>query len=470
MLIPTRFPVTCHTDNVGKGSIFVAIKGYKETGASFIDLAIKKGTSEVVLEQDENISKWISKYPGVKFSNVDNTRKTLAILSSKKLDCPSSKLKIIGITGTKGKTTTTFLIEHLLRNAGYKTALLGTIKTKILNQETDSILTTMGADFVQMFLNECVIRGIEYVILEISSHALGQKRIYGIKFDIACFTNLTREHMDYYKNLEEYFEDKCILFNQIKTSGTAIINSDDSWGKKLETSLQKKQKKIISFGEKSLNENVFSIKKDSIQGLSINLNYKGKKEEISCSNLFGKFNAYNLTMAALIGKTLKIEPGHLFEKFPGIPGRLQMHKLKNGAVAFVDFSHNASSLENVLQTLRGHSGHLIVVFGCGGNRDKTKRPLMGKIASNYGDKIILTNDNPREEDPKSIAANVISGIPTNKKGDLIVELDRKKAIKKATILAKPNSIIAISGKGHEKYQIIKKQKVHFDDFEEISLY
>ena len=469
MLIPTRFPVTCHTDNVGKGSIFVAIKGYNETGTKFIDLAIKKGTSEVVLEQSENILEWISKYPSVKFSNTDDTRKTLAILASKKLDCPSSKLKIIGITGTNGKTTTSFLIEHLLSKAGHKTALLGTIKSKILNQEIDSTLTTMGADFIQVFLNECVQRGVEYVILEVSSHALGQKRIYGIEFDIACFTNLTPEHMDFYKNLEEYFEDKCILFNQIKTGGTAIINSDDSWGKKLESSLQKKLN-IISYGENPLNKNGFFIKKDSIQGLSINLNHKGEKEEISCSNLFGKFNAYNLTMATLIGKMLKIEPSHIFENFPGVPGRLQMHKLKNGAVAFVDFSHNASSLENVLKALRGHSNHLIVVFGCGGNRDKTKRPLMGKIASNYGDKIILTNDNPREEDPKSIANNVLSGIPANKKMDVIVELDRKKAIKKATILSKPNSIIAISGKGHEKYQIIKKQKFHLDDFEEISLY
>lgn len=477
MLIPTKFPVTSHTDHVGKGSIFVAIKGHKKDGANFIDLAIKKGASKIVLGNGKEISKWSSKYPGIKFSFANDTRETLAILASKKLDNPSSKLKIIGVTGTKGKTTTTFLINHILHHTGHKTALLGTIKSKILNRGMNSPLTTMGADFIQMFLNECIRHKVEYVILEVSSHALSLKRIFGIELDVACFTNLAPEHMDFYKNLDDYFSTKCILFNQIKNGGIAIINSDNQWGKKLELLLQKKQRKLetVSLGKKisniDCNKNYFYITKNSLNAIEINLNSNGQEEKIFCPRLFGKFNAYNLATAVLSIKALKIKfSPKIFKNFPGIPGRLQMHKLKNEALAFVDFAHNASSFENILQTLRAHTKHLIVIFGCGGNRDKTKRPKMGIISSVYSDEIILTNDNPRSENPNLIVEDIICDIPENKKKAITVELDRRKAIKKAITKSQKDSIIVILGRGHEKYQIIKDKKTYFNDFEEISLY
>ena len=466
LFLPKSFSVASHTDNITSGSIFVAIDGYKQNGFDFIDLAIKRGAVRVVLHKDANISALIPKYPNIKFTLVENTRKSLAILAAKKLNLPVSKLKIIGVTGTKGKTSTTFLIEYLLQKAGHKTALLGTIKNTILDQEIESSQTTMGSDWLHVFFNECVKAGVEYVVMEVSSHALSLERVYGFEFDIACFTNLAAEHMDFYEDLESYFEAKSILFSQIKQCGMAIINVDDEWGKKLKASLKRKNLKLISFGK---NRNVF-IKKNDLSGLNIEILSDGKTFKLG-SSLFGEFNAHNLSMAFFVCKSLGIDNNLMLKnvsKFPGIPGRIQKHKLKNGAYAFVDYAHNPSSFEAVLRPLSVFSNNLIVVFGCGGDRDKTKRPFMGKIASLYGDKIIISNDNPRNEDPKLIISDILCGILPSKKEFTYVEMNRKDAISMAVELSKKGSIIALLGKGHENYYLVGDKKFYFDDYEEIS--
>jgi len=475
MLKNKIFPVTCHTDRVGKDSIFIAIPGYKVDGFNFIEKAIKKGASKIVFEKSKNITYLKKKYPNIKFSSSINPRKSLAILSSKKLNNPSKKLKIIAVTGTKGKTTTTFLIDHMLQKLGFKTALLGTVKNKILNKEVESPQTTMSADLLQIFFNKCVTKKIDYVVMEVSSNALDQDRVYGIKFDIACFTNLAPEHMDFYKNLNDYYEAKKVLFSQIKTKGNAIINIDDEWGKKLTKELQKKSSKkfnivTISNNNKNLKSNFyFSIKENGPKGINLLIENNKNKIEISSSQLFGEFNGYNLTMAAAVVSQIKKKiPKDIFKNFKGVPGRLQKHSLKNGAIAFVDYAHNPSSFEAILKTLKPVSKDLIVVFGCGGDKDMTKRPVMGGIVEKYADQIILTNDNPRSEPPQKIASEIMNGIKNKKR--VTIELDREKAIKIATKQSTKDSIIAILGKGHENYQIIGAEKKHFDDFEEVSKY
>ncbi|HBS48073.1 TPA: UDP-N-acetylmuramoyl-L-alanyl-D-glutamate--2,6-diaminopimelate ligase [Candidatus Dependentiae bacterium] len=460
--------VTCHTDFVGKNSTFVAIKGFKTDGFDFIEDAIKKGAKEIVFDQSRDISKISSKYPSIKFLPVENTRKSLALIASERLGNPHKKLKLIGVTGTKGKTTTTFLIEHLLQKIGFKTALLGSIKNKILHSEVQSPLTTLNADMLHAFFHECVTNNVDYVVMEVSSHALSLDRIYGVEFDIACFTNLAPEHMDFYKDLNDYFEAKSILFNQIKQNGHAIINTDDTFGEKLAIMLNTKKNKfsVNTYGQKKQNFSnfhQFTILQNSLAGLKVSIDHK----ELLSPQLFGEFNAYNMLMATLVGFTInKNLQLNIFEDFKGVPGRLQKHILKNGAFAFVDYAHNPSSFEAVLKALRPLSKHLIVLFGCGGDRDRTKRPMMGQITAKYADEVIITNDNPRTEDPQNIISEILPGIEGLIK--LTIEPDRKKAIEITASKSNKNTVIALLGKGHENYQILGTKKIHFDDFEEIS--
>ncbi len=472
-MLPKKYPVSSHTDHIGPGSTFVAIKGFKKDGTKYIKKAIKLGATKIIL--DENISqsftpikpKTISKkfnkqllnQKNVEYVFVKNPRKTLAQIASATLNNPASKLKIIGVTGTKGKTTTTYLIEYVLQSLGKKTALLGTIKNKILNQEITASRTTPESDFLHVFFDKCVKQGVEYVVMEISSHALSLHRVYGIEFEVVGFTNLAPEHLDFYENIQNYFDAKFQIFNQIKKNGSAVINSDNEWGKK---SFDKLQSSLKLRQTEKANANLKLIKLQ-----------KNNFVDIKCPLMFGEFNDYNINMAFLICKQLKNPETKIIDaikKFKGVPGRLQMHILKNRAKAFVDYAHNPSSMEAVLKALRPHTKDLIVVFGCGGNRDKTKRPIMGKIATQYADKIIITDDNPRFEEPKNILQKILTGIDKQNLNKTICELDRKKAIKIATQICNKNSIIAILGKGHETYHEVKGKKTYLDDFKEICNY
>lgn len=495
MLLPQFYPIACHTDNVGKDSTFVAISGFSIDGHNFIETAIAKGANRIVCEKNPHNFPLVSEAElnnqipqekiflqnGIEFIYVENSRKALAILSAKALDYPAKKLKIVGVSGTKGKTTTTFMIEHVLRMAGFKTALFGSIKNKIFDKEEKSFRATQQSDYLQMALAQCVKVGVEVAILEVSSHALSLDRVYGIEFDVACATNFSTDHMDFHKSIEEYFQAKCKLFSQIKKDGAIVLNIDDEWWNKAYKSLSSSNlnKKIYSLFSKNKESktDIDSYKLDIINNDSnyLELNLKNSQALISIKNnkIFGEFNAYNFALATIACQNLGIDTKKISAAlcdFEGTPGRLQLHTLKNGAKAFVDYAHNQSSIRAILETLRGLTSDLIVIFGCGGERDKNRRPAMGLIAGIYGDKIIITNDNARSEDPLQIAMDILSGMEAENKNKVVLELDRAKAISLAAEISTPSSIIAILGKGHEDYLIINNQRFYFDDFKEISKY
>jgi UDP-N-acetylmuramoyl-L-alanyl-D-glutamate--2,6-diaminopimelate ligase len=458
-----RRRVTCHTDHVGPGSTFVAIDGFDRKGSLFVDEAIARGATRIVLHKSEQNLYKKNKKKNVEYLFVDDCRVALAELSRDSLNNPASKLKIIGITGTKGKTTTAFLIEHLLRQAGYKTAMLGSIKNKILDKEIASSLTTPESDYLHVFFDECVKQNIDFVVMEVSSHAIALKRTHGILFDVIAFTNLAPEHIDFHETMDDYFATKYKLFSQVKKNGLLVINDSDSWGKRAIDMQNKVKRNYVVESSKK-----FDVTKNNITGLSLK-----NKINFDIPKLFGKYNAQNISMAYTICKKLNLSEKIIkdgLKTFNGIPGRQQLHKLKNGAIACVDFAHNPSSFQAILSTLRPLTNNLIVIFGCGGNRDKTKRPVMGELASKYGDKIIITNDNPRDEDHNEIIKNIYSGVPEEKRSDVVIIPDRKVAIDQAVKFSHSGSIIAILGKGHESYNIFKDKKYYFDDFEQISNY
>jgi UDP-N-acetylmuramoyl-L-alanyl-D-glutamate--2,6-diaminopimelate ligase len=486
MLVPQIFPVTSDSRRVGQGSLFVAIAGHKEDGHLYIQKAIDQGAVTIVIEKThkQRTSSLVKQNEEVSFIFVKNARKALAELSSKSLGNPASKLTIIGITGTKGKTTTTYMIEYMLRSHGFKTALLGSITNKILDEEEPSILTTPESDYLQMFLATCVKRGVEYVIMEVSSHALSLSRIHNITFKVVGFSNLDTDHLDFYPTMEDYFNAKILLFDQAAPSGTLVLNNDHEWGERAFREVLKKlkhQQKFITYSRDTTHNyasnnpqhtsSIFTLLENSLQGLRIALSSTYYQHyELNLPNIFGAFNAYNSVMAFIICLELGLNDKTLqtaLTKFPGVPGRLQPHRLSNGALAFVDFAHNAVSFQNLLSTLRNFAPKLIIVFGCGGNKDKGRRPAMGALAALYGDIVILTDDNPRFEDRHAIIQDILHGIPEEKRSKVTCEPDRKKAIAQAAALSDHTSVIAILGKGHETYYLIQGQKIYFNDLEEI---
>jgi UDP-N-acetylmuramoyl-L-alanyl-D-glutamate--2,6-diaminopimelate ligase len=446
------YPVTCHTDNIGPGSTFVAIHGHHQNGASFIKEAIERGAEKILLERNDYRSEFDTfQDDGIKFVFVNDARRALADYAAKALENPTSQLKIIGVTGTKGKTTTIFLMEHILKSAGKKTAMLGTIYNRILDETYETSLTTPNSDYLQMFFAECVRQEVEYVVMEVSSNALLTERVYGIPFEHVAFTNLASEHMDSHKTMGHYFQTKCRLFRQVKEGGSIVVNADDSWGQK-----------ALGIAQQY----------DGVQALELHVTDHFIDQKL-CPALIGRFNGYNIAMALFLSRIVGIEMYKVKEallSFEGVPGRLQKHRLQNGAVAYIDFAHNPSSMESVLQALRPLTKHLIVLFGCGGDKDKAKRPLMGALAAKYADEVIVTNDNPRNEDPQNIVNEICAGIKMTSKEKVVCELDRVKAISIAVAKSHKDSVIAILGKGHENYYLAQGKKIHFDDFEQIENY
>lgn len=487
-------PVTCHTKYVGPGSTFVAIKGFKTDGIEFIPEAINRGAKTILLEGHQVTPglQELCRQQNVTIEVVESTRKELALRSATAYNNPSEKLTLVGITGTKGKTTTTYLVEHILRFSGLNTGLIGSIKNQIATasspthdhtiQETASTHTTPESDFLQMFLAQCVAQNVTHVALETSSHALSLHRVWGIHFDVVCFTNLYPDHMDFYESMDHYFHDKIQLFKQIKPNGTLIINSDNEWGiKAFEIACSIPAVTIITLGQKpftSTNQHhrhvQFSSIDDTSGALALEPDAPGvSKKFITCKALFGDFNAYNLTMAWLTAFKMGVSPERIqqaLDAFVGVPGRLQSHHLKNNARAIVDYAHNAASMTEILQLLRKKTTHLIVVFGCGGDRDPSRRATMGAVAAQFADQIILTDDNPRNENRMKIINDILIGIPEQQQSIVTCIPDRARAIEYAAHIAQPQSIVALLGKGHENYYVIADQTMHFNDYEEICKY
>lgn len=465
-MIPQQFLVTSHTKHVGPGSTFVVIKGFKEDGARYITQALQLGATTIVIQEDQQLTPEILsaiEQHSAQFIRVACTRTALAQLSAQAYNFPAQKLKIIGITGTKGKSTTAFLIEHILRTAGYKTALLSTVYNRILDEQLPTQLTTQQPDYLHAFFNACVEQNVEWVIMEVAAQAVTMKRVWGLAFDVLVFTNFSQEHAEFYATYDDYFAAKQQLLAYCKKDASIILNADD-----IRVHALKNSYPIVIFFGMQQHDIAIAVRilQCTLQGLVLEIHDSDTSWTVTIPALVGTFNAYNVAAAVAVTRTLGVlsrTVSAALSTFPGVPGRLEKHTLPNGATAVIDYAHNPASFEAILGTLRQFAEQLIVVFGCGGERDAAKRPVMGAIASSIADTVILTADNPRSEDAAEIARQIRAGIHAQDMHKVIQELDREQAIRKAYELSNSGAIIAILGKGPDEYQHIGTIKYPFSE-------
>jgi UDP-N-acetylmuramoyl-L-alanyl-D-glutamate--2,6-diaminopimelate ligase len=443
----------------GPGHVFVAIRGEHFDGHSFIEEAVEKGVVAVVAER-AGLSHRATMIV------VRDSREALAQLASVFYGEPAKKLTMIGVTGTNGKTTAAFLIKHLLERANRSTGLIGTVQYEIGRRVLPAYRTTPESLDLQELLSQCVEAGCRNVVMEVSSHALSQNRANEISFDVGVFTNLTRDHLDFHRGMKDYFEAKTRLFENLraaeKKSRTAVINVDDPYGQQLVARFAK-DLPILTYGMGARADFRASNFKVELSGTSYQLDAKEKSYLVRLP-LIGRFNIYNslaaLACAHAAGVDIRTSVTAI-AKAPQIPGRLEAISARRQFHVFVDYAHTDDALLNVLKTCRDlNPNRLIVVFGCGGNRDKSKRSLMGSAAGQLADITIITSDNPRKEDPEAIIRDIESGFK-RKNYEKIV--DRKKAIGRAISIAQPRDIVLIAGKGHEKMQEFGDHTVPFDD-------
>lgn len=462
--IPQYWPVSQHTDRLQQGSTFVAIKGSQRNGIDFIDQALQRGATTIVVDQDiTDATKIAIEEFGAQLSVVDDARKALADLSAQAWNNPQHALKFVGTTGTKGKTTTTYLMRHILTTAGYKTAMISGVKNYILEQELQAELTTPHADYLYAFLATCVQVGVEYVAMEVSAQGLTLHRVDNILFDGIIFTNLSQEHAEFYACMDDYFAAKKNLFERTKKNTVALININDAWGQQLKNAFPAAT--TISFADASADYMIANVRSD-FSGLRYDLVAKNSVQHVESPILFGFFNALNAADAFVMCLMLGVPEQTILralQTFTGVPGRMEAYPLPNGALGIVDYAHTPSSYEQVMHALRPLTQDLIVVFGAGGGKDPIKRPIMGRIAAEMADKVIVTSDNPRKEDPVSIIEQVVAGISAAHYAKLYKEVDRERAIQKAYSLSTQGTIILVLGKGPDEYQIIGDQKTFFSD-------
>lgn len=462
---PKKYLVTCHTDHVGPGSTFVAIKGFQQDGVAYIPRALEHGASTIVVEEDAVLDAGIMHHierAGVCLVRVPNTRKALAQMSARANGYPAKKLRILGITGTKGKTTCAYLLAHSLRKLGHSVALLSTVTNQINDEILPTTLTTQQPDYLHTFFKVCVNRNIQYVVMEVAAQAQTLYRTYEVEFDGILFTNFSQEHAEFYESQDEYFDAKLSIFSQAKPNAPCIVNADEPRFEAI--------KKVYSFVQSyscldPKNTYHASLSDDAICEVATILTASDLQVPVSCEALIGQFNVYNIlgVMGLLLSLGFSATAvTHAISSFAGVPGRLERHHLPNGAQCFIDYAHTPSSFEAVLSTLARLTDDLIVVFGAGGDRDRIKRPMMGAIASQYAQRVILTSDNPRSEDPHAIIADIMCGVEVIQ-GKVIQELDRAQAIKRAYEISSPGSIIAVLGKGPDEYQLVKGVKTFFSD-------
>lgn len=450
---------------VKKNSIFVAIKGYKTNGHRFILDAINKGAIAVVLEDDKSVPDEIFSHQNVLKIVVKSSRTALAELSKYFWNSPSDKLKLIGITGTNGKTTTSYFLKKILETGGYKVGLTGTIANYIGDKKIDSSLTTPESNDMNKLLNDMYLQGCQYAVMEVSSHSLELERTHSLNFSAGVFTNISSDHLDFHKNFNNYFSAKRKLFLSLSQSAFGVYNTDDSHSIDL---IKNSKAPLYSFGQASNADfNISKINYD-LNGTEFVINYDNNLYNVSTS-LIGDFNAYNACAAFAVSILFGVKTGTAIKGIKNteqIPGRFEKIKIENKTV-IIDYSHTADSLEKALLAIRQISKEkrpVYTVFGCGGNRDKSKRPEMGKIAAELSDKVIITTDNPRDEEPLTIIKEIEEGV---KKNNYKIIADRKEAIIKTIESSEEDAVILIAGKGHEDYQEIKGKRFHFSDKETV---
>lgn len=458
--------ITYDSRKVEPGFLFVCVEGFKTDGHNFVPAALEKGAAAIVGQRPVEVPE------GVPLVLTPDTRKALALMGGVFAGHPSGKLIMIGVTGTNGKTTTTFLIEKILKSNGYKVGLIGTIMNKIGDRVYPVKNTTPESLDLQMLLKEMVDQDVTHTVMEVSSHALELDRVAGVEFDTAVFTNITQDHLDFHLNMENYLSAKTKLFSNLnrysdkKRIKVGIINVDDASSQSL---VQSTSGKVLTYGINN---------KADVVASNINLQAGGVSFDVSTPDqdfflelkITGLFNVYNALAAICVGLTENIDPDDIkraLETVKGVPGRLEPVDVGQDFSVLVDYAHTPDGLENIIKAAREFTGgRVITVFGCGGDRDRKKRPIMGEIAGRLSDYSIVTSDNPRTEDPLFIVSEVESGVrKAVDRTRYSVIPDRREAIAHAVKMAEPGDVVLIAGKGHETYQIVGETVLHFDDRE-----
>jgi len=446
-----------------KDSLFVAQKGTSVDGHLYIDKAISLGATTIICEELP-----IRLEANITFIQVEDSSKTLAIIASNFYDNPSSKLKLIGVTGTNGKTTVASLLYQLLKKSGYKTGLLSTVQILVDTTVFNATHTTPDSVTINYYLHKMVLLGVDYCFMEVSSHGIHQKRTEGLEFAGGIFTNLSHDHLDYHVSFASYRDVKKSFFDSLPKKAFALTNLDDKNGNIM---LQNTKARKRTYALKTLADYKAKIIEKSFSGTLISIN-----DTEFWTKLIGNFNAYNL--AAIIGVAYelgleKIEILTIISQLESVSGRFEHLVSDNGVIAIVDYAHTPDALRNVLQTIndiRTNNEKLITVIGCGGDRDKTKRPKMAHIASQLSTQAIFTSDNPRTENPDTILEEMEEGVSAENLKKIITISDRRQAIKTACKFSETGDILLIAGKGHENYQEISGERFHFDDLVEVKKY
>jgi len=451
-----------NSKTVKDGEIFICLKGEHTDGHEFAQMAIENGAVALFCEKKLEFD--------VPQIIVNSTRHQMADLAAAFYNHPSKKISLVGVTGTNGKTTVTHLVQRIVEKAQQKCALIGTLGYKLTSDDTyhDAKHTTPQAPELQKTLQMICENQIENVAMEVSSHALEQNRVGGCEFNGAVYTNLTQDHLDYHITMNNYFEAKALLFKNLQKNCFAVINNDDEYSERF--------KSVVADGVKVY---TFAIKKDaevtaknidfSINGAQFDCNINGVVKKI-CLQMNGMFSVYNALAALTTGIAMGIDIDiciSALEETKSVDGRFEI--VVKQPLVIVDYAHTPDGLENVLKAAREltpKNSNLICMFGCGGDRDATKRPKMGKIADEFADIVVVTSDNPRSEDPQLIISDILAGIKTMNTQKVYVEPDRKTAISMLKNIAKENDVVILAGKGHEDYQILKNETIHFDDREE----
>ena len=441
---------------VSASSMFIATVGTVVDGHQFITSAIEKGASVIVCEK---LPKKLD--ATVTYVVVDNSSRAMGLIAAAYYQHPSKKLKLVGVTGTNGKTTVATLLSNLFQELGYKVGLLSTVENKINNTVIPSTHTTPDSITINELLLDMIAANCDYCFMEVSSHAIVQERIAGLSFTGGIFTNITHDHLDFHQTFEEYIKAKKYFFDQLPASAFALTNSDDKRGAVM---LQNTKAHAKTYALQSMATFKAKIIENQFSGLFLNID----AEEV-WFKMVGSFNAYNLLAVYATAMLLdqdKTRVLTILSTLSGAEGRFDYTIAPNGVIGIVDYAHTPDAIKNVLQTIaniRKGNETVIAIVGCGGDRDKTKRPIMAEVACKLSDKVILTSDNPRTEDPAAILKEMEAGVPISLKKKTITIQDRKEAIRTACHLAKSGDIILLAGKGHEKYQEINGVKYPFDD-------
>jgi UDP-N-acetylmuramoyl-L-alanyl-D-glutamate--2,6-diaminopimelate ligase len=454
---------------VTRGDLFVALRGLVVDGQTFIPQAIANGAKVVVLEDDAAFADSYFMHAGVVKVVVADARKALALLAANFYNHPAKKLSLVGVTGTNGKTTTTHLIKAILERAGGKVGLIGTIAYMVGDRRLPATHTTPESLELNELLAGMVAQGCSAAVMEVSSHSLALHRVHGLQFRVGAFTNLTQDHLDFHGTMDRYVEAKQMLFDGLDGSAYAVVNADDDSAKKM---VARSQSHVLTYGTSPQADVRAENITLGVRGSEFTVQYGGAAMRV-VSPLTGRFNVANMLAAFSTGLALGIDRSVIAEgigSLPSVRGRFEQIASPAGWTAIVDYAHTPDALENCLKTIHdvlpsSKRGRIITVFGCGGNRDRGKRPQMGRIASELSDITVITSDNPRNEDPGMIIQEIRAGVRANT--DVRVESDRHAAIALALGLAQPGDVVLVAGKGHEDYQVVGTIKHHFDDREEI---